>query len=91
VSLYVYNITTNTSHEVSFEEAQNLNLDSNTASPDGFSVIRGNQNVGMFPFFYSESDYDTVYMVGHNVSKKLNLQLNGGPYYDNFRFLGWIK
>jgi hypothetical protein len=86
VSLYVYDAKTNTSHEVSFEEAQSLNLDPNTESPDGFSVVRGNQNGG-FLFFSSNSDYNKVYLTGHNVSKKTNLRLNG----DNFRFIGWIK
>lgn len=90
VSLYIYDATKNLSQEISFEEAQKLNLDANIKSPDGFEVVHGNQNNG-FLFFSSDNNYNTVYLTGHNVSKKLNLQLNGSSYYDNFRFLGWIK
>ena len=92
VKLYIYEVAKNESREISFEEAQNLNLDSNNISPDGFEVTYGICGDGFFPvFFWSERDYSTRYLKGHNVSKKLNLQLNGGSYYNNFRFIGWIK
>lgn len=91
VKLYVYDVEQNKATEISFTDAQNLNLDSNTKSPDGFEVVDGN-NDGFFPFFWgSGTDYETRYLKGHSVSKKLNLQLNGGSYYNNFRFIGWIK
>ena len=90
VKLYVYDVAKNESREIPFEEAQNLNLDSNSTSPDGFEVAYGSRGDGFFPFFfYSGTDYNTRYLKGHNVSKKLNLQ-SSGSYY-NFRFLGWIK
>jgi len=89
--LYIYDVAKNESREISFEEAQNLNLDSNNMSPDGFEVTYGSRGDGFFPFFFrSERDYNTRYLKGHNVSKKLNLQLSGS-YYNNFRFIGWIK
>jgi hypothetical protein len=94
VKLYIHDVAKNESKEISFEEAQNLNLDSNTKSPDGFEVVYGSRGEGLFPFFFlSERDYNTLYLKGRNVSKKLNLQLSGSyyNYYDNFRFLGWIK
>jgi hypothetical protein len=91
VKLYIYDVAKNESKEISFEEAKNLNLDSNTKSPDGFEVVYGSRGEGFFPFFFwSERDDNTRYLKGHNVSKKLNLQLSG-PYYTNFRFIGWIK
>lgn len=89
--LHVYNVAKNKSREISFEEAQNLNLDSNNLSPDGFEVTYGNHGGGFFPFFfYSDTDYNNLYLKGHNVSKKLNLQLSGS-YRNNFRFIGWVK
>lgn len=91
VKLYIHDVAKNESREISFEEAQNLNLDSNTKSPDKFEVVYGSRGDGFFPFFFwSERDYNTQYLKGHNVSKKLNLQLSGS-YYNNFRFIGWIK
>lgn len=90
--LYLYDVAKNEAKEISFVEAQNLNIDSNVKSPDGFEIVYGSRGDGFFPFlFWSERDYNTRYLSGHNVSKKLNLQLNGSSYYNNFRFLGWIK
>lgn len=90
--LYFYDVTKNESWEISFEDAQNLNLDNSAKSSDGFEVISRSGGDGFFPFFGgSSSDYNARYLKGHNVSKKLNLQRKGGSYYYDFRFLGWIK
>lgn len=90
--LYLYDVTINKSNDISFAEAQNLQLDSNVKSPDDFEVVYGSSGDSFFPFFYGGgTDYNSRYIKGHNVSKKLNLQLNGGYYYNNFRFIGWIK
>lgn len=90
--LYFYDVKKDESREISFEEAQNLNLGSNIKSPDNFEVVYGSRGDGFFPFFWGGgTDYNTQYLKGHNVSKKLNLQLSGSSYYHNFRFLGWIK
>jgi hypothetical protein len=90
--LYLYDVVKNESKEISFAETQNLDLDSNVKSPDDFEIVYGSRGSGFFLFFYSgETDHDTRYLKGHNVSKKLNLQLNANSYYNNFRFIGWIK
>lgn len=90
--LYIYDVVKNEAREISFTDAQNLNLDSNTKSPDNFEVVYGSHGDGLFPFFWGGgTDYNAKYLKGHNVSKKLNLQLNGGSHYNNFRFIGWIK
>lgn len=89
--LYIYDVTKNEAKEISFVDGQNLNLDSRAKSPDDFEVVYGSRGDGFFPFFWGGgTDYNTRYLKGHNISKKLNLQLNGSSYY-NFRFLGWIK
>lgn len=96
VRLFIHDVTTNQSREVSFAEAQQLSLDANAKSPDEFEVVYGSRGDGIFPllFFHSE-DYNAVYLKGHNTSKKLNLQAppTGSYYYypNRFRFLGWIK
>ena len=90
--LYYYDVAKNEAKEISFADAQNLSLDSNTKSPDDFEVVYGSRGGGFFPFFWSVgTDYNARYLKGHNVSKKLNLQLNEGSPYGNFRFIGWIK
>lgn len=89
--LYLYDIVKNESRQVSFDEVQQFVLNSNNKSPDGFEIVNGSKNIGFFPFFFgSEQDYNTKYIKGRGVSKKLNTQLSG-DYYNNFRFLGWIK
>lgn len=90
--LYFYDVMKNKSREISFEEAQNLTLDSNIKSPDDFEVVYGSRGDGFFPFFWGGGvDYTTRYLKGRAVNKKLNLLLNGSSYYYNFRFLGWIQ
>ena len=89
--LYVYEVEKNKSKEISFEEAQKLTLDPSSTSPDGFEITYGKKSEGFFPiFFWSHTDYETLYIKGHNViSKKLNIQPIGN--YLKFTFLGWIK
>lgn len=90
--LFIHDVAKNESKEIFFEEAQKLNLDTNNTSPDGFEVVYGGGEGGIFPFFYSGgTDYNARYLKGHNVSKKINVQLSGSYYYNNFRFLGWLK
>lgn len=90
--LYVYDVNTNKSKEISVEEAQNLSLDSNTKSEDGFEVVYGSSESGIAPLFFgSERDYNSRYLKGHGVTKKLDLQSNSGTNFYNFIFLGWIK
>ena len=89
--LFIHDVSNNESREISFEEAQKLNLDSNIISKDGFEVIYGSRGDGIFPFFFfSGRDYNSRYISGHNVSKKLNVQFNGS-YYNGFQFIAWIN
>jgi len=91
VKIYIHDIATNKSKEISFGEAQELNLNSNLVSPDGFKIVHGGRSDGFFPFFiWSETDYSTFYVQGRSISKKLNLILTSLSY-DNFRFIGWIE
>ena len=95
VRLFVHDVARNESKEISFAEAQKLPLDPNVKSADGFEIVYGNRGDGIFPlFFFSGSDYNTLYIKGHNNSRQLNLPSRGaeGYYsYNRFRFLAWIK
>ena len=92
LKIYLYSVANNKSQEVSFEDVQNLNLSDSAQSPDGFEIVNGNSSGGgFFPFFWGgSSDYDSHYIQGHNVSKKLNVQYSNG-YYNEFTFLGWVE
>ncbi|HRH93631.1 MAG TPA: hypothetical protein PKV72_03820 [Candidatus Peribacteria bacterium] len=90
---YVYDVKTNESREVTFEEAQKLKADPSAVSPDGFELVRGNGGGGDFLFLFDMGrDYNSVYLKGHNVSRKVNIKRTGGDEYSylDYQFLGWI-
>lgn len=88
---FIYDVASDSAREVSFDEAQDLTLDSNMTSPDGFKVVGESNSGGFFSSFYGVGgDYGTKYLKGKNSSKKLNIELGDYNYYD-FNFLGWIK
>ncbi len=89
VVFYRYNVKTNTALEITFEEAQKLNLDPAKKSADGYEISQGSGG-GDGLFFGAGRDYESYYIRGYNRSKKLNLKLIG-PNYSNFQFLGWIN
>ena len=94
--LFVHDVSADESKEISFEEAQKLKLDANAKSLDGYEVVYGNADDGLFPLFFSGGydDYNTMYLKGHNASKKLNLQHSINDYYryrNGARFLGWVR
>lgn len=87
--LFYYDIKNDKSRALTYEEASLFNLDQNSKSPDGFEIVYGSESGSLFPiFFYTNRDYSTRYISGHNFSKKLNL-IQQSDYYD-FQFLGWI-
>lgn len=92
IKLYVHDVSANSNHEVTYEEASMFNLDPDTTSSDGFEIVHGSSGSNFpFLFFETNDDYNTWYLKGHTISKKLNLQISGESYYNNFRFLGWIQ
>ncbi len=93
--LFVHDVSTNNSKEIFFEEAQKFALDASVKSPDGYEVAYGSTESGFFPLFFSDGrDYNTMYLKGHNASKKLNLQVSSDERYYSYRerarFLGWV-
>lgn len=92
--LFIYDVSERKNREISFEEAQQLNIDAQKESPDGYQAVYGNENYGFFPFFFGgSSDYNSMYLKGHGASKKLNLQSldYGRYYYHKWSFIGWIR
>ena len=90
--LYLYNVTTNQSQEISLADAEKLSIDPSAQSADGYSIEQGNSG-GSFPFGGYNGDYNTWYIKGYNRAIKLNLKLNASnPYnYNQFQFVGWIN
>lgn len=90
--LFIYDVSNDTSMEISFEDAQKNVYDASDKSPDGFEIVQGSRGGGFFPFeFSSRSDSCARYLSGHNVSNKLDIQRLGSSYCGSFQFIGWIK
>ncbi|MBI3255739.1 MAG: hypothetical protein HYZ63_02100 [Candidatus Andersenbacteria bacterium] len=87
---YIHDVQSNTSREVSFEEASTVKLDNVTTAPDGYELKRGGEGSGVFPFFFSEGNYNDQYLVKGNHSIKLDLKEIRDPYYSPFTFMAWV-
>lgn len=88
--LYVYDVKSNRSTPIDFEQAKTLRLDPARVSPDGYEMKNLSSVSGVFfPYFWHDSDYGT-YIVGHNSSRKLTIQSGSSQYYNSILFLGWI-
>jgi hypothetical protein len=89
--LFFYDVETGKSHEVTLEEARRLHLSGDLESPDGFRVGNGTRSSGpYFLFDGSYTDYSSHYLIGHGVSKKLDISENASDYRNNFDFIGWV-
>ena len=90
--LYYHDTKKNMSREISFEAAEQLVLNGNTFSSDGFEIVNGSSDSWLFPFFYGNYDYRSRYIKKKGYSQKLNLNLGiYSNHYYNFYFLGWVE
>jgi hypothetical protein len=92
--IFLHDTAKNESKEISFEEAQNLTLNSLLTSPDDVTVSGSYDRSGgdfFFIFGRSSGSYD-YYLTKGNSKKKLNLINDTRMYYyqKNFQFLGWV-
>ncbi len=98
-TLYRYNVTNDSFTEISFKQAQELNLTGSGSSPDG-TVISSDRRGGgglIGEVLIGGGDYNRygLYMKNGSFSKKITIQ-NGvqQDYYyslNNFRLIGWVK
>jgi len=93
--LFVYDVSENVSREITFEEAQHLDLDVGSRSPDGFEIVPGTQRATspyffFFPFRYLSPTLMPDYhcLSGHGTRWMLNSRLT---YFDMSKFIGWIR
>ena len=90
--LYEYDLKTDTSHEISFEEASKLTLDPGPSSPDGYQVKYEYNNDGVFELFGSSGTRNSFYISKGSSQKRLSgLSGNQSWYEGNFKLIGWEK
>lgn len=83
-TLFLYDVSSDRSTQISLAQAQGYTLDPSNKSLDGFTVGRSASDASYFPFFFGSYDRGT-YLMG----KGLNRKITERDYY-NFRFVGWI-
>lgn len=88
---YEYDVAANTKRELTFDEVKKLKLDPSPMSPDGFELVHGGSGGGDFLFLFDMNrDYNSMFLKGHNVSRKVNMNPNGEYSYFDYQFLGWV-
>jgi hypothetical protein len=80
--LYLYDVETKSSKNLTATEAQSFRLEPSRTSPDGYIIENGGYN-GMFPFSENHNYYQQ-YLVGHNRRIKTTIS------DIDFAFLGWV-
>ncbi len=90
-NLYIYNVKENKSDKISFEDAKKLKFSTNYVSSDGYEVIRGGGGDILTSFFGGgRYDYNSWYIKGHAISKKIDLNYGNNDRYST-SFISWIE
>lgn len=91
--LYLYDVKSNSTHQIDWSDAINLNIDPGPSSPDGYIVKYQYSNGGIFELFGSNGNPSGYVISKGNGSKKLNGLYSTSYSYNsgNFKFIGWLK
>src|ERR1035437_6083899 len=91
--LYLYDVKTDSSHQISFSEAQKYNLDPGPSSPDGYTVKYEYNSEGIFGIFGSSGNNAGYFFEKDGGKKKINGLSNAGNgyYYSSgsMGIIGW--
>lgn len=92
-TLYIYDVKTDTSREISLVDTKNYDLLPGPSSPDGYSVGYVYGNYGLFDeiFIGGNRRNDGYYISKDSFERKINIAGSTGYYSGNFRIIGWIK
>ncbi len=91
-SLYLYDVEENTSKIITFEDAQDLDLEQGPSSPDGYTVKFEYNSDGIFELFGSNND--AGYYITKGSGKKILSGIgSSADYYgqNDIKLIGWIK
>jgi hypothetical protein len=89
-TLYLYDVHTNTSHEISPDVASTYTLDPGPASSDGYTVTYQYTSGGFFLF---ESRGQSGYVISNGKGSKKLTGFSGQRYYgsQDMNFIGWVE
>lgn len=89
-TLYRYDVKEDSSKEITFEEAQALDIDRGPSSPEGYTVKYEYNSDGIFELFGSNRG-SGFYMVKGSGKKQLPGLVGDRYYGDQINVIGWIK
>lgn len=91
-AIYLYDVQSDSSHEVTFTAAQNYLLDPGPSSPDGYTVSYQYGHDGIFEIFGSNGNNSNYVISKGNGKKKLS-GITNDRYYGQggFKLIGWVK
>ena len=87
--IYYHNVTENRSREITFAEAEKLNLDNSNKSSDGYILKNKSNSSGSFLFYSSGNS--GLYLVKDSLSFEQDLQMPSYYYSTDRFFLAWVK
>ncbi len=92
-TLYLYDVKTDTSHQITFDEAKNYTVDAGPSSPDGYLVKYESNNDGIFELFGSNRNSNGYFIEKGSGKKPLTGVSNGARYYyeGNLHLIAWIQ
>lgn len=91
IRIFLHDTATNSSREISLEDAQKLKLNKLLTSPDGVTISSNYNNSPGFMLFDGGSSYG-YYLTKGGAKSRLHL-INDGDryaYQNNFHFIGWV-
>lgn len=91
--IYIYDVKTDTSREISLSDAQKYEMVTGPSSPDGYNVSYEYGNYGLFDeiLLGGNRRNSGYYIKRDSFEKKVNITNSAGYYSGNFRIIGWIK
>jgi hypothetical protein len=91
--LYIYDVKTDSSKEISLSDAQKYNIEPGPSSPDGYTVgyVYGHSGIFDEILLGGNRRNDGYYMTKDSSQKKVNIAGPYSYYSGNFRIIGWIK
>jgi hypothetical protein len=89
--LYLYDVQSDTAHQISFDQAAALDVDPGPSSPDGYTVQYESSNDGIFQLFGSDDSSQGYFISKGNGRKKLNGLAGNGYYQQDFNLIGWVQ
>ncbi len=92
VHIFLHDTRKNESKEITFEEAQRLQLDGLLTSPDGVTISNDYERGADFFFIFGGNSSYNRYLTKGRSKSKLNLINPDDQYYyrNNFQFIGWV-